>query len=589
MLLKLCLMKGKSVYVATTSWIDSNYAGVDLAQKMRNFLRDKYPSNEWGIEYVCLIGDYDDVPMRLCWQDLGYGKPETDFYFAELSYPDDQSWDADQDQKYGEDYDPIDFYAEVYVGRIPWSDPSTVESICQKTAAYEQNNDENFKKNILLLGAFFWYDTDNAVLMEYKTDDSIHPWMSDWTMTKLYEQGQSTYPMDYNLDYNNVETVWSQGTFAFVDWAGHGSPTACYEYYPSQAFVDTDTCLQLNDNYPAIIFADACSNSDTDYDNIGKMMLKQGGVGFLGSTKVAYGMPAWNDPFDGSSQSLDYFFTTGCTEGIITMGESHQLGLQEMYQYNMWYYQKFEHFEWGALWGNPDICMGPVTTSDPPAKPTIDGPEYGTINRPVTFTAFTTEPDGEQVFYWFDWDDGTNSGWLGPYSPGVTIEAENTWTGLGSYFVEVKAKDINGANSEWSDQHRIDIIDNNQPNAPTIDGPVSGEVGIRYLYTVSAVDPDDHDVCFMIDWGDGETTDWSGYYASEEEAAFPHTFTKSGTLTIQVRAMDIGGYKSDWTTLEVTMPRSRSIQNPLIFRLLERLSNMFPLIDTILSNMWGTR
>jgi hypothetical protein len=35
--------KGRSVNVVTTSWINSNYAGYDLAERMRNFLRDKYP------------------------------------------------------------------------------------------------------------------------------------------------------------------------------------------------------------------------------------------------------------------------------------------------------------------------------------------------------------------------------------------------------------------------------------------------------------------------------------------------------------------------------------------------------------------
>ena len=578
--------KGRSVKVVTTSWINSNYNGYDDAEKIRNFLRDKYPSNEWGIEYVCLVGDYDDVKIRRTSQNTGYGQPETDFYHAELSYPDSSSWDADGDHQYGENSDPIDFYAEVYVGRIPWSTASTVEDICEKTVAYEQNNDDSFKKNILLLGAFFWPDTDNAVLMEYKTDDSIHPWMSDWTMTKMYEQGQSSYPMDYNLDYNNVESVWSQGTYAFVDWAGHGSPTACYEYYPSQAFVDTTTCTQLNDDYPSIIFADACSNSDTDDDNIGQMMLKQGGVGFLGATKVAYGMHAWNNPYSGSSQSMDYFFTIGCTEGILTMGESHQLALQEMYENNLWYYQKYEHFQWGALWGNPDLTMGPVTTSAPPAKPILDGPDEGVYNQELTFTAVTTEPDGEQVFYLFDWGDGETSDWLGPYDSGVTIEAIHSWTGLGSFYVKVKAKDINSANSEWSDEHRIDITDNTKPEAPVIDGPNTGKVGIKYLYTVSADDVDEHDVCFLIDWGDGETTDWSDYYPCGEEAVFTHTFAKTGTLTIQVRAMDTIGYKSDWTTLEVTMPRSRSIQNPLILHLLDKISNIFPILDMILSNIW---
>ena len=83
-----------------------------------------------------------------------------------------------------------------------------------------------------------------------------------------------------------------------MNYAGHGSPTACYEYYPSQPFVDTDTCNYLNDDYPSIMFAAACSNSDTDYDNIGQMMMKQGAIGFLGATKVAYGFYGWDDPYD---------------------------------------------------------------------------------------------------------------------------------------------------------------------------------------------------------------------------------------------------------------------------------------------------
>ena len=361
--------KGRTVEVATVHWIDANYDGYDLAAKMRNFLRDKYPSEQWGIEDVLLVGHYDDVPMRRCWQDVDYGKPETDLYYAELSLPDNQSWDADEDHKYGEDSDPIDFYSEVNVGRIPWSDPTTVVSICEKSVSYERNNDSAFKKNILLLGAFFWDNdpnprTDNAVLMEYKVNSDLHPWMSDWTMTRMYEQGNSLYPMDYNLDYNNVKAVWSSGTYAFVNWAGHGSPTACYEYYPSQPFVTRDTCPSLNDDYPAIIFADACSNSDTDHLNIGQAMLKQGAVVFLGATKVAYGRPGWDHPNDGSGQSFDYYFTTCVTSGNYTIGEAHQWALRKMYTNGLWYKVKYEMFEWGALWGNPNLGMFNVVNSD---------------------------------------------------------------------------------------------------------------------------------------------------------------------------------------------------------------------------------
>ncbi len=359
------ITKGRTVNVVTTSWISANFTGYDLAEQIRNFLRDKYPSDQWGIEDVLLVGHYDNVPMRRTEQNLGYGKPETDFYYAELSLPDNQSWDADQDHRWGENSDPIDFYNEVNVGRIPWSDPTTVQNICNKSIAYEQNNDPSFKKNILLLGAFFWDNdpnprTDNAVLMEAKVDQ---PWMSDWTMTRMYEQGYSTYPMDYNLTYSNVRQVWSTSTFGFVNWAGHGSPTSSHIYHGTgEAFVSNSTCGYLNDDYPAICFADACSNSDTDYLNLGQAMLQRGAIGFVGATKVALGHPGWDDPMDGSSQSLDYFFTIYVTSGDYTQGQALQRALRDMYTYGLWSYVKYETFEWAALWGNPNLGMGPVAS-----------------------------------------------------------------------------------------------------------------------------------------------------------------------------------------------------------------------------------
>jgi hypothetical protein len=127
--------KGRSVNVVTTSWVNSNYAGYDLAERMRNFLRDKYPSGEWGIEDVLLVGDYDDVPMRRTEQDVGYGKPETDLYYAELSLPDDQSWDADQDHRWGEHSTQ-----SIFILRSTWGESHGVTLLLFST----------FVKNLLL-------------------------------------------------------------------------------------------------------------------------------------------------------------------------------------------------------------------------------------------------------------------------------------------------------------------------------------------------------------------------------------------------------------------------------------------------------
>jgi hypothetical protein len=398
--------KGRAVEVVTTDWISAGYDGYDLAEKIRNFLRDKYPSDQWGIEDVLIVGHYDDVPMRRCYQDLGYGMPETDFYYAELSLPDSLSWDADQDHRWGEDTDPVDFYPEVRVGRIPWSDPSTVFAICEKSVAYEQNSDPSFKKNMLLLGAYFWEDTDNAVLMEAKVDQ---PWMSEWTMTRMYEQNifyWSTFACDYPLLRSNVMSVWPNGRYAFVNWAGHGSPTSTHILgLDAPAFIASSDCDQLNDSLPAIIFADACSNSDTDYLNIGQAMLRQGAVAFLGATKVAYGCPGWAGPDDGSTQSLDYFFTTCVTSEDYTVGEAHQWALREMYTRGLWGDTRYETFEWGALWGNPDLGLGfsGMVIRLPDGTPEQVNPG-DPITIPVRITSGLDEyvPGSAQVHYRYD-------------------------------------------------------------------------------------------------------------------------------------------------------------------------------------------
>jgi len=404
--------KGRTVEVVTTSWIDINYAGYDLAEKIRNFLREKYPADQWGIEDVLIVGHYDNVPMRRTAQDAGYGEPETDYYYAELSLPDSESWDADGDHQYGEDYDDsIDFYAEINVGRIPWSSQNTVLSICEKSVAYEQNNDPSYKKNILLLGAYFWNGdpnpvTDNAVLMEAKVDQ---PWMSDWTMTRLYEKNSdcwSSYDCDLPLTNANVMSTWTSDTFAFVNWAGHGSPISSHIYGEgAPAFIETSNCPSLDDDYPAIIFADACSNSDTDHDNIGQMMMQQGAVGFLGATKVAYGCPGWTEPSDGSTQSLDYYFTSYVTSGDYTIGKAHQKALLDMYQYGLWGSVKYEMFEWGALWGNPDLEMllAPLKMSFPNGLPEfIDAYESTSINVQISEITDTIVPGSEMIHYRFN-------------------------------------------------------------------------------------------------------------------------------------------------------------------------------------------
>ncbi len=440
--------KGKNVQVVTTSWIASHYTGYDLAEKIRNFIREKYPSDQWDIQDLLIIGHPDEIPMRETWQDIGGGNPETDFYYAELSLPDNVSWDADGDHQYGENSDPIDFYGEITVGRIPWSDPETVEHICQKSVAYEQNTNPSFKNNILLLAAFIDDNTDGAVFMEYCANSSRHPWMAHWSKTRLYEFS-SQYRKDYLLTHVNVVNVWSKGTYGFVSWHAHGAPEGT-------SFIKSSDCQHLNDEYPAIISAASCSNSDTEYLNIGQAMMKQGAVGFLGANKVAYYCSAWDDPSDGDDQSFKYFFTTSVTSENFTQGQAHHNALCEMYTQGLWINPRYEAFIHGSLWGNPDLGMQSYHTNNPPAQPaTPEGPSQGKIHVTHTYSTSTTDVDNDLLYYFFSWGDGFDSGWLGPYLSGEVAEASHTWSIEGSYEIKVIVQDSNGTKSTWSDPFPI--------------------------------------------------------------------------------------------------------------------------------------
>jgi hypothetical protein len=102
------------------------------------------------------------------------------------------------------------------------------------------------------------------------------------------------------------------------------------------------------------------------------------------------------------------------------------------------------------LFGDPQLQIkSPVETPDKPSKPM--GSLQGKANNEYSYVSRTTDPQGEQIYYLFDWDDGSTSGWLGPYESGEECTATHTWENQGSFNIKVKAKDILNHESEWSD------------------------------------------------------------------------------------------------------------------------------------------
>jgi len=85
-----------------------------------------------------------------------------------------------------------------------------------------------------------------------------------------------------------------------------------------------------------------------------------------------------------------------------------------------------------------------VIENQPPSAPTIDGPASGKIKVQHNYTLNALDPNGHDVYYYVDWGDTTNSGWVGPFASGVDIIINHTWTKKGTYIVTAKAKDTYG-------------------------------------------------------------------------------------------------------------------------------------------------
>jgi len=97
-----------------------------------------------------------------------------------------------------------------------------------------------------------------------------------------------------------------------------------------------------------------------------------------------------------------------------------------------------------------------VVDSEPPTKPTIDGPVSGKINTEYIYSSVASDIDDQDyLFYFFDWGDGSNSGWLGPFDSGDICNASHKWTEQGSYKIKARVKDSKDVVSEWSDPFSV--------------------------------------------------------------------------------------------------------------------------------------
>jgi hypothetical protein len=93
----------------------------------------------------------------------------------------------------------------------------------------------------------------------------------------------------------------------------------------------------------------------------------------------------------------------------------------------------------------------------------------------------------------------------------------------------------------------LDSSANEPPTTPTIDGPITGAVGISYEFTVVSTDPDNDTIYYYIDWDDGTYADWIGPYTSGEIVTVYHSWDTADVYSITAKAKDEHELESEWS------------------------------------------
>ena len=277
---------------------------------------------------------------------------------------------------------------------------------------------------------------------------------------------------------------------------------------------------------------------------------------------------------DPEGDQIRYYFDWGDDSGIWTNWVDSGTTVSKSHSWDSGTYvlRVVAEDSYGA-WSDPVEQKIYMFKNDPPETPQQpEGPTSGLVGVDYRYSTKADDPnsgEGDELYYLFDWGDGSDSGWLDPKPPGFTMHAEHNWTTNGVFNIRVKVRDGHQEESDWSPSLTVEII-NHPPNKPeTPYGETSARVGEECMYGASASDPDGHMMYYLFDFGDGSDSGWLGPFNNNSYGTVRHTWANPGSFEVKIKAKDVYGLESEWSDpLSVNVQKSRVISKQLFLEIL---------------------
>ena len=290
----------------------SSYEGRDKEEKIRNMIKDFYEKEK--IQWVLLAGDTEEnlIPIREVYNpdvvEVG-GESEystwdddykpTDFYYADLTgtWDDNNNSDWGESAEYNGENDEISWIPEVYVGRLPASNPTELSVMINKTLKYETDPYVgDWMNKMLLAGGISSYSPpeDEARLTEYIWENYVIDEVNFTHLAKTTSSFTPTIPLSPNslgsLNSTSFRDEFDSG-YSTVIIAGHSDPTQITDDSHEVYYRNTYALSSNNTDMPSLIYADACTTSSYDKgdNSIGERSITRadsGAIGYIGGLRV---------------------------------------------------------------------------------------------------------------------------------------------------------------------------------------------------------------------------------------------------------------------------------------------------------------
>jgi len=138
---------------------------------------------------------------------------------------------------------------------------------------------------------------------------------------------------------------------------------------------------------------------------------------------------------------------------------------------------------------------------------------------------------------------------------GVTGGRETRHAAAQSKGIEVRIEVSSRTKTDPESEFILYYNESKKQPSPTINGPVNGKAGVALNFNFTAIDPEDDQIYYFIDWGDDENTGWIGPFKSGEKISKSHTWLTMNNFTVRAKAMDIYYHESNWSTINIKIPK----------------------------------